>query len=97
MRVLPLSAYDAILGIDWLAQQGDMYYNWQTKTVKFIYKGKTVVLKGISQPNIHSMAEVQIYKVMKWTKGNVIWAFAVLETQNDSQIGIVPSNIQQVL
>ena len=53
MHVLPLTAYDAILGIDWLAQQGDMCCNWKNKTLKFIHKGKEVMLQGVQPVNLN--------------------------------------------
>jgi hypothetical protein len=42
MRALPLVAYDAILSMDWLKQQGDMNCNWDQKTLKFMHKGKEI-------------------------------------------------------
>ena len=97
MRILPLSAYDGILGIDWLAQQGDMFCNWKTKTLRFQHKGKEIQLKGLSSTSTDSISEVQIDKLVKWSKGNDIWAVALLDAQQEGHVTDTPEEIQQVL
>ena len=97
MRVLPLGDYDAIMGIDWLAQQGDMYCNWKNNTLRFQNKGREIQLKGLSNTPTDSISEVHIDKVVKWTKGNDIWAVALLDEQAEGQVADTPPEIQAVL
>ena len=47
MRVLPLSAYDGVLGIDWLAVHNPMNCHWQEKPIAFETEGKQVHLQGV--------------------------------------------------
>lgn len=97
MRILPLGAYDAILGMDWLKRQGDMYCNWENRTLKFMHKGKEIVLQGVQSPTMSTLTEVPIDQVLKWNKGNDIWALAVLEQSPEQHQMDIPENIQSVL
>lgn len=54
--VLPLGAYDMILGMDWLEQFCPMNCDWMAKWVEFSYNGSTVKLRGIVP---HSSVELQ--------------------------------------
>jgi hypothetical protein len=46
-RVLGMTAYDLILGMDWLEQHGPMTCDWLMKWVEFDYQGSIVRLQGI--------------------------------------------------
>jgi hypothetical protein len=46
LRVLPLSSYDIILGIDWLEQFSPMKVGWRLKWLALPYKGSTILLHG---------------------------------------------------
>lgn len=48
LKVLALSAYDMILGIDWLEKFSPMKVHWQHKWMTIPYKGSTVMLHGMS-------------------------------------------------
>jgi hypothetical protein len=41
LKILPLTAYDIILGMDWLENQnnGKMWINWKRKTMRFKHEG----------------------------------------------------------
>jgi hypothetical protein len=84
MRVLPLGGYDAILGVDWLKQWGEMRCNWATKTLKFDHNGKPVTLRGIHTKEQGQLRELSVEQLLKLTKGNDIWAMAVL-TQDEHE------------
>ncbi|GAV59560.1 RVP_2 domain-containing protein [Cephalotus follicularis] len=43
--LLPLEDYEVILGIDWLRTLGDIAWNFAKLVMKFLLKGKQVVLK----------------------------------------------------
>ena len=47
LRVLPLSPYDVILGMDWLSAFSPMKVNWQDKWMSIPYGSSTVVLQGL--------------------------------------------------
>jgi hypothetical protein len=49
LKILPLTAYDIILGMDWLENQnnGKMWINWKRKTMRFKHEGSTIPLRGV--------------------------------------------------
>ena len=46
LKLLPLSSYDMILGLDWLASLSPMQVHWAQKWLSIPYEGSTVVLFG---------------------------------------------------
>lgn len=49
LKVLPLSSYDVILGMDWLEQFSPMEVDWKFKWLVIPYQGTSVLLQGTSQ------------------------------------------------
>ena len=47
LRVLPLTAYDLIIGMDWLEAHSPMRVHWLDKWMEVSYAGHSVVLQGI--------------------------------------------------
>jgi len=47
IKVLPLSSYDMILGLDWLESHSSMQVHWAHKWLKIPYEGTTVQLHGL--------------------------------------------------
>jgi hypothetical protein len=47
-KILPLSCYDAILGMEWLETFSPMQMEWKQKWLSFTHQGRTVKLKGIT-------------------------------------------------
>jgi hypothetical protein len=48
LRVLPLSAFDMIIGMDWLEFFSPMQVDWKHKRLAIPYAGSTVVMQGDS-------------------------------------------------
>jgi hypothetical protein len=98
MRVLPLGGYDAILGVDWLKQWGDMRCNWAMKTLKFEQQGHSVTLRGMSSKEQTDLKELPVEQLLKLTKGNNIWAVAVLAFHDKAtEMQSLPPQIQEVI
>lgn len=53
LKVLPLSSYDMIIGMDWLEQCSPMKVHWKNKWLVLPYSGSSIVLHGV-----HSEAPV---------------------------------------
>lgn len=51
LKVLPLTNYDIILGMDWLQLFSPMKVDWHQHWLAIPYRGKTVVLRGLSAPD----------------------------------------------
>jgi len=48
-RILPLSTFDAIVGMDWLAAFSPMHVHWQQKWFSIPYHGASVLLQGLDE------------------------------------------------
>jgi hypothetical protein len=46
IRVLPLTAFDMIIGMDWLESFSSMHVHWKNKWLSIPYQGSSVVLHG---------------------------------------------------
>jgi hypothetical protein len=97
MRILPLGAYDAILGVDWLKKHGPVNGDWVHKTLRITNFGRRVTLQGIQPPAHNSVRELPVDKLVKWSKANEIWALAVLQADDQVQVQTIPTEIQQIL
>lgn len=76
--MLDLGAYDAILGYDWISTHSPMLCNWGDKTLQFEEQGQHVTLNGV-KASTSPVQNVSLEQVYKWSKGNDIWAVAVVE------------------
>jgi hypothetical protein len=84
VMVIDMGAYDLVLGMDWLELYRPMVCDWLEKWIEFQMNSKTVRLQGIvsAQPKI--IQEVSLGQVLKWEKGNDLWATVLLEPTNKS-------------
>jgi len=46
LKVLPLTAYDIIIGMDWLEAFSPMTVHWQQKWMQISYEGQSIILQG---------------------------------------------------
>lgn len=46
LKVLPLSSYDMIIGLDWLEQHSPMQVHWKHRWLTIPYEGSTAILGG---------------------------------------------------
>jgi hypothetical protein len=97
MRILPLGAYDAILGVDWLKQHGPITGDWTLKTLEVTNMGKRVLLKGVQSPHTTPLRELPVDQFAKWAKGNEIWAVAVVQPEQDHDTAPVSPAVQAIL
>jgi hypothetical protein len=94
MRVLPLGAFDAILGFDWLKQHNPMECDWEHKKLQFVDEGVQVKLIGDEVQEVTSVPGISVLQVHKWIKGNDVWAFVLLESAAANKEGSQHSDIQ---
>lgn len=74
-----------------------MWCNWKQRTLQFEYKGKTIKLHGIQPNSQKELTEIPIDQVLKWSKGNDVWAMAIIEEFTEEPTKSVPVEIQSVL
>jgi hypothetical protein len=97
MRIFPLGAYDAILGVDWLKKHGPVTGDWVHKTLRITNFGRRVTLQGIQPPAHNFVRELPVDQLVKWSKANEIWALAVLQADDQVQVQTVPTEVQRIL
>jgi hypothetical protein len=97
MRVLPLGAYDAILGVDWLKRHGPVTGDWILKTLRITNMGRRVTLQGVPAAEPRAVRELPVEQLVKWSKGNEIWALAVVQADEQVQVQTAPVEVQHIL
>jgi hypothetical protein len=78
-KIIDIGAYDLVLGIDWLEQFRPMMCDWLEKWIQFQYKGSIVRLQGIVPSLEQELKEVSMEQLLKWDKGNDLWATVLIE------------------
>ena len=96
MRVLDITAFDAILGYDWLKPLSPMTCHWAQKTMEFSYQGHSVCLQGV-KPTTCPVQELSADQLVKLWKGNEIWALALVMQDSDHQQSDQSHAIQELL
>jgi hypothetical protein len=103
-KVIDMGAYDLMLGMDWHELYRPMVCDWLEKWIEFQMNSKTVRLQGIvsTQPKI--IQEVSVEQVLKWGKGNYLWAAVLLEPTDKSStltdqylVNGVPDTIKELI
>jgi hypothetical protein len=103
MHVLDLGAYDIILGVNWLKQCGDITGNWANRKLSFLHQGKQITLYGIPPVTSKKLEEVNVEQILKWTKGNDVWAIALVKpkskpaTHGVTETDDIPTQVAEVL
>ena len=96
MRVLDITAFDAILGYDWLKPLSPMSCHWAQKTMEFSYQGHSICLQGV-KPTTCPVQELSADQLVKLWKGNDIWALALVMQDSDHQQSDQSHAIQEFL
>jgi hypothetical protein len=52
MKILPLSSYDVILGMDWLGAHSPMHIHWEQRWIQLTHQSKEITLQGIQPGTI---------------------------------------------
>jgi hypothetical protein len=97
--VLPQAAYDMVIGMDWLEKFSPMLCAWDKKWVKFRYEGEMVKLQGLIPGKVKELQEISCEQVIKWHKGNEVWAVAMLQrgsNQEKEETYLIPPCIQKI-
>jgi hypothetical protein len=98
--VLPATAYDMVLGMDWLEKFSPMLCDCDRKWVEFSYEGVRIRLQGVGNKSAALLPEASHEQIQRWHKGNEIWAVALLQQVTPELkvvTGQVPECVQEVL
>jgi hypothetical protein len=97
MRVLPISAFEAILGYDWLQDHSPMECDRKTNVISFVDENVPLILKGDVGEDSLMVQQVSISQLHKWEKLNEVWAFLLVEAKVDQQSHLQHADVQCVL
>jgi hypothetical protein len=80
-KLIDIGAYDLVLGMEWLERFSPMTCDWLAKWIEFSYQGEIIRLQGMlpSEPQMQ-LQEVSVEQVLKWHRGNDLWATVLLFT-----------------
>jgi hypothetical protein len=59
--------------------------------------GKRVTLHGVQAAAPQAVRELPVEQLVKWSKGNEIWALAVVQPDEQVQVQTVPVEVQHIL
>ena len=89
MRVLDISAFDAILGYDWLKLHSPMTCHWDPPIVEFMHMGQLTQLAGVQSPPL-ALSAISANSLVKLSKGNDVWAMALVNFVEQVTSPLVP-------
>jgi hypothetical protein len=91
-----MTAYDAVLGYDWLKTHSPMVCHWELKTLEFSERGQQVHLEGVTSVQKTVLA-ISLDQVVKLHKGNDIWAMAMVHQAEEQASVLPPLEVVQVV
>lgn len=97
-KILPLSCYDAILGMEWLETFSPMQMEWKQKWLSFTHQGRTVKLKGITY-DLQTCPTVTLNQLSALAKTDNIWSVVqvyAVESDNVTK-PVVPVEITKLV
>lgn len=102
MSVLNLRVYDAVLGVDWVAQHNPMQCDWKQKTIQFQQQGTSVQLIGVRTDKTPALTALDAATLWQMHDANEIWGATLLEIQltpppTSESTEVIPPVIQHVL
>jgi hypothetical protein len=68
--------------MDWLEKFNPMICDWLGKWMEFQHNNVTIKLQGILPSQDQEIKEVSMEQVLKWDKGNNLWATILLEPKS---------------
>lgn len=84
LKVIPLSCYDIILGMDWLESHSPMEVDWAKKWLAFDHKGHKIKLQGV-KPVVHQCNLVSVEQLFGMLKAEAVEQILELSMLNRQQ------------
>ncbi|KAG8377597.1 hypothetical protein BUALT_Bualt08G0049600 [Buddleja alternifolia] len=94
MMLFPLGGCDMVLGVQWLVQLGDISWNFDKLTMKFIMAGKKVALRGKKPAIPKVIGKDKMRKVLQKPAQISMLQVGIL-TQTDAMQEVVPLGLHQ--
>ncbi|KAG8374813.1 hypothetical protein BUALT_Bualt10G0034600 [Buddleja alternifolia] len=96
MMMIPLGGCDMVLGIQWLAQLGDIRSNLDKLTMEFMMNGRKVALRGRKPANMKVIDQGKMKKLLKKTTQISMLQVGVLTPLDDEQQKAPNINMEMV-
>jgi hypothetical protein len=96
LKVLPLSGYDMILGMDWLEGYSPMAVHWAEKWMKFLYNRKEVLLQGL-RPQLRSCRQLSSTQLRGLVKQDVMEQLLEIRVATYTDNSGIPPVIEQLV
>ncbi|XP_035818132.1 F-box domain containing protein isoform X1 [Zea mays] len=96
LKVLPLSGYDMILGMDWLEGYSPMAVHWAEKWMKFLHNGKEVLLQGL-KPQLGSCRQLSSTQLRGLVKRDVVEQLLEIRVATQTDNSGIPPVIEQLV
>lgn len=95
--ILELSGVDVVLGVQWLAQLGNVVSNYRDMTMSFFYGGKQVLLKGKSALELSQLPSKSFCKLLDSDSSHGLYTLHYIADQEVPQSHQLPSELREVL
>lgn len=82
LKILPLTAYDIIIGIDWLETFSPMTMHWQQKWMQIPYNNQSVVLQGV---------------LLDYREEILVRLCLLSPSMQESDISLIPADVQVLI
>jgi len=76
-KVLPLTCYDAILGMEWLEAYSPMQIQWKEKWLSFSHQNSTIRLHGV-QDAVVDVNAITVHQLIAMEKQDLVWGIVEL-------------------
>lgn len=97
LKILPLSCYDIIIGIDWLEAHSPMEVDWKHKWMSFQYLGERITLQGISS-QLASCELITKPELAALVHQDQLWCLVELQSIKNSQTAPeLPKEVQALV
>lgn len=95
-RVLPISYFDLVLGMDWLELHSPMWIHWKRKLLRFSYQGNCICLKG-TKDSTSSCLKIKPKKLKGLVrKGGIAQVVHLCPISTESLSEEIPAEVQQL-
>ena len=70
MFMIPLESIEMVLGVHWLATLGDILWNFNSLTMKFLYHGTQVTLQGNDFNSVTTISAASLQRILNNTSNS---------------------------
>lgn len=96
-HVLPLCGADLVLGVQWLKTLGPILTDYNDLTMKFLYVGQIVELKGDSELELRSITPPQLHRMIRKQGASGFFHIRVLLADTHTDLSSITPNLPDTI